>query len=186
MILLRNIEQKNSLYNGTRLKTVAMLKRVIKAAINNVRNRTFISRMSVTSSNKNIPYTFKRRQFSTWTHIISPLITGFLTSIFKNLCFPNQQFQYRAALHIMALKSCLKIKSQSSNLLKNDNHTWNILEKYQYPAMLHKLCFTVNNKRKLCNAANLTHNCTLVKIILQITPANHHAKICIHVSKHLG
>nr|KAJ0215763.1 hypothetical protein LSAT_V11C300143230 [Lactuca sativa] len=53
VMLLRNIDQKNGLCNGTRLQVLSLGKRVIEAHIitgTNIGNRTFIPRMSLTPS----------------------------------------------------------------------------------------------------------------------------------------
>ncbi|XP_052620957.1 uncharacterized protein LOC111898317 [Lactuca sativa] len=66
VMLLRNIDQKNGLCNGTRLQVLSLGKRVIEARIitgTNIGNRTFIQRMSLTPSEKKIPFKFTRRQF---------------------------------------------------------------------------------------------------------------------------
>nr|KAJ0188926.1 hypothetical protein LSAT_V11C900458960 [Lactuca sativa] len=66
VMLLRNIDQKYGLCNGTRLRVIALGKRVIEAEIisgSNIGKRTFIPRMSLTPSDKRIPFTFQRRQF---------------------------------------------------------------------------------------------------------------------------
>nr|KAJ0226239.1 hypothetical protein LSAT_V11C100049790 [Lactuca sativa] len=66
VMLLRNIDQKNSLCNGTRLQVISLGKRVIEARImsgTNIGNRTFIPRISLTPSEKKIPFKFTRRQF---------------------------------------------------------------------------------------------------------------------------
>ncbi|XP_042757711.1 uncharacterized protein LOC122197560 [Lactuca sativa] len=66
VMLLRNIDQKCELCNGTRLQVIALGKRVIEAEIisgSNIGNRTFIPRMFLTPSDKRIPFIFQRRQF---------------------------------------------------------------------------------------------------------------------------
>ncbi|KAK1437616.1 hypothetical protein QVD17_03410 [Tagetes erecta] len=66
VMLLRNVDKKNGLCNGTRLKVVGLYNRVIEAEIlsgSNIGDRTFIPRMTLIPSDKKIPYRFKRRQF---------------------------------------------------------------------------------------------------------------------------
>ncbi|KAL7608874.1 uncharacterized protein LOC111881521 [Lactuca sativa] len=66
VMLLRNIDQKNGLCNGTRLQVLSLGKHVIEARIitgTNIGNRTFIPRMSLTPSEKKIPFKFTRRPF---------------------------------------------------------------------------------------------------------------------------
>ncbi|KAI3507904.1 hypothetical protein L1887_22900 [Cichorium endivia] len=65
-MLLRNIDQKNGLCNGTRLQVLSLGNRVIEAVVitgSNIGHQTFISRLSLTPSDKKIPFKFKRRQF---------------------------------------------------------------------------------------------------------------------------
>ncbi|XP_076941686.1 uncharacterized protein LOC143611359 [Bidens hawaiensis] len=66
IMLLRNINKKKGLCNGTRLQVVSLGKRVIKAKVvvgTNIGFRTLISRTSLTPSNKKLPFKLKRRQF---------------------------------------------------------------------------------------------------------------------------
>ncbi|XP_052620980.1 uncharacterized protein LOC128126869 [Lactuca sativa] len=66
VMLLRNIDQKNGLCNGTRLQVKSLGKRVIEAIIisgTNIGKQTFILRMSLSPSEKKIPFKFQRRQF---------------------------------------------------------------------------------------------------------------------------
>ncbi|XP_052622746.1 uncharacterized protein LOC111918641 [Lactuca sativa] len=66
VMLLRNIDQKNGLCNGTRLQVKSLGKCVIEAVIlfgSNIRNQTFIPRMSLTPSEDKTLFKFQRRQF---------------------------------------------------------------------------------------------------------------------------
>ncbi|XP_076934194.1 uncharacterized protein LOC143600366 [Bidens hawaiensis] len=66
IMLLRNINQKKGLCNGTRLQVVSLGKRVIEAKVvsgTNIGFRTLLSRISLTSSDKKLPFKLKRRQF---------------------------------------------------------------------------------------------------------------------------
>ncbi|KAI3737233.1 hypothetical protein L2E82_27230 [Cichorium intybus] len=66
VMLLRNIDQKNGLCNGTRLQVISLRNRVIEAQVisgTNTGNRVFIPRMSLTPTDKKIPFKFQRRQF---------------------------------------------------------------------------------------------------------------------------
>nr|KAJ0214502.1 hypothetical protein LSAT_V11C400174020 [Lactuca sativa] len=66
VMLLRNIDQKNGLCNGTRLQVVSLGNRIIETVVltgSNIGHRVFISRLSLTPSDNKIPYKFKRRQF---------------------------------------------------------------------------------------------------------------------------
>ncbi|XP_076901994.1 uncharacterized protein LOC143556594 [Bidens hawaiensis] len=67
IILLRNINHKKGLCNGTQLQVVSLSRRVIEAKVvsgTNIGYHTLISRVSLTSSDKKFPFKFKRRQFS--------------------------------------------------------------------------------------------------------------------------
>ncbi|KAJ0513138.1 putative DNA helicase [Helianthus annuus] len=66
VMLLRNIDQQNGLYNGMRLRITKLYKGVIEAEIifgGNVGTKTYIPRISLKPSDKRIPIKFQRRQF---------------------------------------------------------------------------------------------------------------------------
>ncbi|KAD0066211.1 hypothetical protein E3N88_44838 [Mikania micrantha] len=66
VMLLRNIDQKNGLCNGTRLKIISLGNRVIEAEVisgSHIGNRTFIPRIALIPSDKKVPFKFQRRQF---------------------------------------------------------------------------------------------------------------------------
>ncbi|KAK9062537.1 hypothetical protein SSX86_019724 [Deinandra increscens subsp. villosa] len=66
VMLLRNIDQKSGLCNGTRLKVISIGKRVIEAEVifgSNIGDRTFIPRIGLIPSDKKVPFKFQRRQF---------------------------------------------------------------------------------------------------------------------------
>ncbi|KAK9076629.1 hypothetical protein SSX86_004963 [Deinandra increscens subsp. villosa] len=66
VILLRNFDQKNGLCNGTRLQIVSLGKHVIEAEVisgSNIGFRTFLPRLSISPTDKSIPFKFQRRQF---------------------------------------------------------------------------------------------------------------------------
>ena len=66
VMLLRNIDQKYGLCNGTRLRVLSLGNQVIEADIifgSIIGSLTFIPRMSLTPTDKRIPYKFQRRQF---------------------------------------------------------------------------------------------------------------------------
>jgi ATP-dependent DNA helicase PIF1 len=66
VMLLRNIDQKNGLCNGTRLQIISLGNHVIQAEIisgSNIGTRTFIPRIGITPSDKKIAFKFQRRQF---------------------------------------------------------------------------------------------------------------------------
>ncbi|XP_076908896.1 uncharacterized protein LOC143565952 [Bidens hawaiensis] len=65
IMLLRNINQKKGLCNGTRLQVVSLGKRVIEAKVvsgTNIGFRTLLSRISLTPPDKKLPFKLKRRQ----------------------------------------------------------------------------------------------------------------------------
>ncbi|XP_023767207.1 uncharacterized protein LOC111915796 [Lactuca sativa] len=66
VMLPRNIDQKNGLCNSTRLQVKSLGKRVIETIIifgSNIGKQMFIPRMSLSPSEKKIPFKFQRRQF---------------------------------------------------------------------------------------------------------------------------
>ncbi|XP_076934857.1 uncharacterized protein LOC143601293 [Bidens hawaiensis] len=66
IMLLRNINHKKGLCNGTRLQVVSLGRRVIEAKVvsgTNIGYRTLISRVSLTSTDKKLSFKLKRRQF---------------------------------------------------------------------------------------------------------------------------
>ena len=73
VMLLRDFDQKFGLCIRSKLLVIALGERVIEVeiismeveiiSIGNIGTRTFIPRMSLTSSHKRIPFTFQRRQF---------------------------------------------------------------------------------------------------------------------------
>ncbi|XP_076897876.1 uncharacterized protein LOC143551299 [Bidens hawaiensis] len=66
IMLLRNINHKKGLCNGTRLQVVSLGRRVIEAKVvsgTNIGYRTLISRVSITPTDKKLPFRLKRRQF---------------------------------------------------------------------------------------------------------------------------
>jgi ATP-dependent DNA helicase PIF1 len=66
VMLLRNLDQKSGLCNGTRLKVVSLGNRVIEAEIisgSNIGDHTFIPRISLIPNDKRLPFKFQRRQF---------------------------------------------------------------------------------------------------------------------------
>ncbi|XP_076921293.1 uncharacterized protein LOC143582659 [Bidens hawaiensis] len=66
IMLLRNINQKKGLFNETRLQVVSLGKRVIEAKVvygTNILLRTLLSRISLTPSDKKLPFKLIRRQF---------------------------------------------------------------------------------------------------------------------------
>ncbi|XP_076939437.1 uncharacterized protein LOC143608159 [Bidens hawaiensis] len=66
IMLLRNINHKKSMFNGTRLQVVSLGRRVIEAKVvsgTNIGYRTLISRINLTPTDKKLPFKLKRRQF---------------------------------------------------------------------------------------------------------------------------
>ncbi|XP_076959291.1 uncharacterized protein LOC143635316 [Bidens hawaiensis] len=66
IMLLRNINHKKGLCNGTCLQFVSLGRRVIEAKVvsgTNIGYRTLISRVSLTLTDKKLPFKLKRRQF---------------------------------------------------------------------------------------------------------------------------
>ncbi|XP_035835716.1 uncharacterized protein LOC110897618 [Helianthus annuus] len=66
VMLLRNIDQRNGLCNGTRLQVKKLYNRVIEAEIisgANIGTSTYIPRINLIPSDKKIPFAFQMRQF---------------------------------------------------------------------------------------------------------------------------
>jgi len=79
MMLLRNIDQRSDLCNGTRLIITRMRKFVLKGKVisgSNIGEKVFIPRLSLTHFDVRIPFKFQRRQFS--------IVVSFAMTINKN------------------------------------------------------------------------------------------------------
>ncbi|XP_076946888.1 uncharacterized protein LOC143618659 [Bidens hawaiensis] len=66
IILLRNINPNDGLCNGTRLIVTQLLPRIIEAKImtsNRIGHRVYISRIALIHKDKELPFSFKRKQF---------------------------------------------------------------------------------------------------------------------------
>jgi hypothetical protein len=66
IMLLRNLDIKGGLCNGTRLKIAALYEHTINADIltgTNINNRVFIPRIKLAPSDANLPFTLQRHQF---------------------------------------------------------------------------------------------------------------------------
>ena len=66
VILLRNIDQMNRLCNGTMLIVTQLENYVIEGKIisgNKIRDKVFLPRMNLTSSDQRLPFKLKQRQF---------------------------------------------------------------------------------------------------------------------------
>ncbi|XP_076939929.1 ATP-dependent DNA helicase RRM3-like [Bidens hawaiensis] len=81
IILLRNMNHKKGLCNGTRLQVVSLGRRVIEAKVvsgTNIGYRALISRVSLIPTDKKLPFKLKRRQF--------PISVCFDMTINKSQC----------------------------------------------------------------------------------------------------
>lgn len=79
VMLLRNIDQNLGLCNGTRLIITKMGTYVLEAVVtsgSNIGDKVFIPQLSLTPSDKRIPFSFQRRQF--------PLAVSFAMTINKS------------------------------------------------------------------------------------------------------
>src|SRR5690349_2646948 len=66
LILLRNMDQRNGLCNGTRLMCISASTRLIRARVmtgTNVGDVVYLPRATLTSSETELPFVFRRRQF---------------------------------------------------------------------------------------------------------------------------
>ncbi|XP_076906483.1 uncharacterized protein LOC143562616 [Bidens hawaiensis] len=66
IMLLRNVDQKNGLCNGTRLQVKRLYNRVIEVVVisgTNIGDRTYISRSNLIPTDTKLPFRFQRRQF---------------------------------------------------------------------------------------------------------------------------
>lgn len=79
VMLLRNIDQSLGLCNGTRLIITKMGRYILEGMVissNNASQKVFIPRLSLTPSDKRIPFKFQRRQF--------PLVDSFAIPVNKS------------------------------------------------------------------------------------------------------
>ena len=63
VMLLRNLDQKAGLCNGTRLRIVALYNNVVDAENLSATRRVFIPRISLTTADSTLPFILRRRQF---------------------------------------------------------------------------------------------------------------------------
>lgn len=66
IIFLRNINQTSGLCNGTRLLVSRLMKKVIEARVitgTAIGHRVYIPRITLTETDKELPFTFRRKQF---------------------------------------------------------------------------------------------------------------------------
>ncbi|XP_076943903.1 uncharacterized protein LOC143614309 [Bidens hawaiensis] len=135
VMLLRNIDQKQGLCNGTRLQVVSLGTHVIEVKIlsgTNTGERISIPRIALTPSDKSIAFTFTRRQY--------PLSVCFAMTINKSqgqsltsvgLYLKNDVFSHGrlyVALSRVASKKGLKIPILDKNG-KQANKTTNVVFK---------------------------------------------------------
>ncbi|KAI3675989.1 hypothetical protein L1987_85585 [Smallanthus sonchifolius] len=133
VILMRNINKKNGLCNGTRLLISQLLPRVIEAHVitgTTIGHRVYIPRINFVHNNKELPFVFTRRQF--------PIKTCYAMTINKSqgqslnkigIYLPQPIFghgQLYVALSRATSPNALKIliKPQEKNF---DNTTLNIV-----------------------------------------------------------
>ncbi|KAK9050036.1 hypothetical protein SSX86_030995 [Deinandra increscens subsp. villosa] len=116
VMLLRNLDKKNGLCNGTRLQIVALGKRILEAEVisgSNIGYRTFIPRISMSPSDKKNPFKFNRRQFPIAVCLAMTVNKSQGQSLsrvglyLKNPCFSHRQLY--VALSTVKSKDGLKL-----------------------------------------------------------------------------
>ncbi|KAK9059237.1 hypothetical protein SSX86_021856 [Deinandra increscens subsp. villosa] len=133
VMLLRNLDQKNGLCNGTRLQIVALGKRIIEAEVisgSNIGFRTFIPRISMSPSDKKIPFKFNRRQFPIAVCLAMTVNKSQGQSLsrvglyLKNPCFSHGQLyvalsrvKSRDGLKLLILDEDGKVTNKTSNVV---------------------------------------------------------------------
>ncbi|RYR48156.1 ATP-dependent DNA helicase PIF6-like [Arachis ipaensis] len=142
VMLLRNIDQSNGLYNGTQMQVRRLGDHIIECIILAGRNTgevVFIPKMNMSPNNETLPIRFTRRQF--------PVELCFAMTINKSqrqtlstvgMYLPRPVFthgQLYVALSRVSIHSGLKILSVGSNGTASD-HTINVVYRKIFPNLL--------------------------------------------------
>jgi ATP-dependent DNA helicase PIF1 len=142
VMLLRNVDQTLGLCNGTRLIITRMGTYVLEAKVisgSNIGDKVFIPMLSLTPSDKRIPFSFQRRQF--------PIVVSFAMTINKSqgqsltnvgVYLPQSVFSH-GQMYVVASRVTSR-KGLKMLLIDEDGSDTNITSNVVYKEVFQNVC----------------------------------------------